>query len=40
MTEGLTWTGALAIVLVAVVVALPPRWDPAVWLKEWLERDR
>lgn len=28
------------IVVVAVLIVLPPKWDPAIWLKECNERKR
>lgn len=27
-------------ILIAVVIAIPPKYDPSVRLKEWLERKR
>jgi hypothetical protein len=24
----------------AIILLLPPKWDPAIRLKEWLEKDR
>lgn len=32
--------GWLALIVCTVLVALPPRFDPAIRLKEWLERHR
>lgn len=26
--------------LILVLVALPPKWDPAIRIKEWLEKER
>ena len=33
--EDLDWLTILVIVACAVLVVLPPRWDPAIRLKEW-----
>lgn len=33
--------GAIVMVALCVIVAfLPPKWDPAFWLKKWNERCR
>lgn len=34
------WWGILLVVACVVLVFLPPRFDPAIRLKEWLEKDR
>ncbi len=36
----MTWLEWMMIVVVAVLVVLPPKWDPAVWLKERNERKK
>lgn len=34
------WTFIILIALVVGALLVPPRWDPAVRLKEWTERGR
>lgn len=36
----MTTTEIIVIGVAVVIVLLPPRWDPAIRLKEWLSRDR
>jgi len=35
----LTWLELLAWAAIAVLVALPPRLDPAIRLKQWLDHE-
>ena len=35
-----TWWGWGLVILSVVLIFLPPRYDPAVRLKEWIERKR
>lgn len=32
------WFDIAVIAVVVGLVLLPPKWDPAIWLKEWLNR--
>ena len=34
------WLGPILLATCAVLIVLPPRYDPAIRLKEWLERKR
>lgn len=34
----MTWLDWILIAACVVLVLLPPRWDPAIRLKEWLGR--
>lgn len=36
----MSWVGWLLVAICVVLVLLPPRYDPAILLKEWLERRR
>ena len=33
------WMGWALIGACAILVILPPKWDPAIRIKEWLDRD-
>lgn len=33
------WLGIGLGVIALICVLLPPKWDPAIRLKEWLDRD-
>ena len=35
---GLTWWNWALFAVIAVLVILPPRYDPAIRLKEWIMR--
>lgn len=35
-----TWWGWGLVILSVLLIFLPPRYDPAVRLKEWIERKR
>ena len=36
----MTWTEAIFLALLLGLVLLPPRYDPAVRFKEWVEKRR
>lgn len=36
----MSWKDAVLYLVIAVLVALPPRYDPAIRLKEWLMKKR
>lgn len=36
----MSWTDIVAITTCVVLVLLPPKYDPAIRLKEWVERRR
>lgn len=40
MPDKFDLAAAVLAVLALTLVLLPPRWDPAIRLKEWLERRR
>lgn len=31
----MSWIDLLLILACVILVALPTKWDPAIWLKEW-----
>jgi hypothetical protein len=36
----LSWTDLALFSAIAILILLPPRFDPAIRLKEWIERVR
>jgi hypothetical protein len=40
IAEAMSLTDWVMLGLVIGIIVLPPKWDPAILLKEWLERHR